>query len=148
MASSKAATPQAYLAELPADRAPLISDVRDFVNSHIPEGYAERMNWGMISWEVPLETYPDTYNGQPLLFAALAAQKNYNALYLNCISPADGGNRPLKEAYAAAGKKLDMGRSCLRFKTRDQLVEDAIAEMIAAMPVALFIARYEARRSK
>ena len=68
MVSSKAATPDAYIAELPLERRALIGRVRDLVNDHLPDGYVERMSWGMISWEIPLETYPETYNGQPLVY--------------------------------------------------------------------------------
>jgi len=85
MVSSKAPTPEAYIAELPPERAALVSRLRDLVNANLPDGYVERMSWGMISWEVPSERYPDTYNGQPLVYAGLAAQKNHHALYLNCV---------------------------------------------------------------
>ena len=146
MVSSKAATPEAYIAELPPERAELVSHVRDLVNANLPDGYVERMNWGMISWEVPLERYPDTYNGQPLAFAGLAAQKNHTALYLNCVHASEERTRRLADAYAAAGKKLDMGKSCLRFKRADQLAEDVLAEAIASTPVDTFIAEYEAGR--
>jgi hypothetical protein len=75
MARSSATTVEAYLAELPDDRRDTVAAVRQVVLDHLPEGYQERMNWGMISYEVPLERYPETYNGQPLMYAALAAQK-------------------------------------------------------------------------
>jgi len=148
MVSSKAATPEAYIAELPPEGAELIAHVRDLVNANLPDRYVERMNWGMISWEVPLERYPNTYNGQPLTYAGLAAQKNHNALYLNCAYSSEQEERKLREAYAAAGKKLDMGKSCLRFKRRDDLVEEAIAAAIASTPVEEFIAQYEAARMR
>ena len=146
MVSSKAATPEAYLAELPPERAELISRVRDLVNANLPAGYVERMNWGMISWELPLERYPDTYNKQPLVYAGLAAQKNHNALYLNCIYASDERSGRLSEAYAAAGKKLDMGKSCIRFKKAEDLAEDALAEAIRSVPLPEFIAEYERSR--
>ena len=143
MVSSKAATPEAYIAELPPDRAELISRVRDLVNRNLPEGFVERMNWGMISWELPLERYPDTYNKQPLVYAGLAAQKNHNALYLNCIYASDERTRRLGEGYAAAGKKLDMGKSCIRFKKAEDLAEEVLAEAIRSVPVDAFITEYE-----
>ncbi|WP_199792400.1 DUF1801 domain-containing protein [Allosphingosinicella vermicomposti] len=87
MASSEAATPEAYIAALPTERAAAIAHVRDLVNANLPDGYVEGMNWGMIVWEVPLSRYPDTYNKQPLGYAALAAQKSHYALYLNGILP-------------------------------------------------------------
>jgi len=119
--------------------------VRALVNSNLPSGYVERMNWGMISWELPLETY-STHNGQPLGFAALAAQKNYNALYLNCIYASEERTGKLKAAFADAGKKLDMGKSCIRFKKVDQLAEEALAAAIASVPVEELIAQAEASR--
>ena len=146
MVSSKAATPEAYLAELPPERAALISHVRDLVNAHLPPGYVERMSWGMISWEVPLERYPDTYNGQPLAYAGLAAQKTHCALYLNCVYASEARTARLREAWAAEGRKLDMGKSCIRFKKRDDLAEEVLARTIASVPVDAFIAEYEASR--
>ena len=146
MVSSKAAAPEDYIAELPPERAALVSRLRDIVNANLPEGYVERMSWGMIGWEVPLETYPDTYNGQPLVFAGLAAQKNHTALYLNCIYASDARTERLKAAWAAAGKKLDMGKSCMRFKGADDVAEDALAEAIRSVPLDAFIAEYEASR--
>ena len=148
MVSSKAATPEAYLAELPPERQALASKVRDLVNANLPPGYVERMNWGMISWELPLERYPDTYNGQPLAYAGLAAQKNYTALYLNFIYASDERTQQLRDAYAAAGKKLDMGKSCLRFRKPEDLAEDVLARAIASVPVDSFIAEHERTRAK
>ncbi len=148
MVSSKAATPEDYIAELPPERAELVAHVRKLVNDHLPEGYRETMAWGMICWGIPLSVYPDTYNKQPLGYAGLAAQKNYFALYLNCVYGSEERTERLKQAYAAAGKKLDMGKSCLRFKKREDLVEDAIAREIASTPPDQFIAEYEATRAR
>ncbi len=148
MVSSKAATPDAYIAELSPERQALVTRLRDLVNANLPPGYVERMNWGMISWEVPLERYPDTYNGQPLSYAALAAQKSHTALYLNCVYASEERTERLKQAWAAAGKKLDMGKSCLRFKREDQVADDLLAETIRSIPVERFIAEYEAGRGR
>lgn len=148
MVSSKAPTPEAYLDELPADRAALVSRLRDLVNANLPDGYVERMSWGMISWEVPSERYPDTYNGQPLVYAGLAAQKNYTALYLNCVYASEGRTERLRSAWAAAGKKLDMGKSCLRFKRAEDVAEQVLAETLRSIPVDRFIAEYEAGRAR
>jgi hypothetical protein len=146
MVSSKAPTPEAYLDELPPERAGFVSRLRDLVNANLPDGYVERMNWGMISWEVPLERYPDTYNGQPLVYAGLAAQKNHTALYLNCVYASEARTERLKAAWAAAGRKLDMGKSCLRFKRPEDVAEDVLAETIRSIPVERFIAEYEVGR--
>ncbi len=143
MVSSKASTPEAYLAELPPERRELVSRVRDLVNANLPEGYRETMAWGMICWGIPLERYPNTYNGQPLGYAALAAQKNHLSLYLNGVYASEERAQRLKQAYAAAGKKLDMGKSCIRFKKAEDLAEDAIAEAIRSVPPDQFIAEYE-----
>ena len=142
MARSAAATVAEYLAELPTERRAVVATVRDLVNRHLPPGYVETMRWGMISWELPLERFPTTYNGQPLGVAALAAQKSHYALYL----PAADGDPALGEALAhawrAAGKKLDMGKSCLRFRRLDDLVPDAVGAALAASPPEVLIAQH------
>ena len=148
MVSSKAATPEAYLAELPPERRALVSRVSDLINANLPDGYLERMAWGMIAWELPLERYPNTYNGQPLTYAGLAAQKNHFALYLNCIYASEERSERLRRAYAAAGKKLDMGKSCIRFKKAEDLAEDALAEAIRSGSPDEFIAEYERARAR
>ena len=146
MASSNAATVEAYLAELPPERSAVISAVREVLLGSLPEGYEERMNWGMICYEVPLSTYPDTYNKQPLAYLALAAQKHYYALYLSCD---DRGQRErLREAFEASGKKMDMGKSCLRFRHFEDLPVDVIGEIVAATPPAALIAAAEAARTR
>ncbi|HET9639647.1 MAG TPA: DUF1801 domain-containing protein [Allosphingosinicella sp.] len=148
MVSSKAPTPEAYLDELPKERAVFVARLRDLINSNLPDGYVERMNWGMISWEVPLEHYPNTYNGQPLVYAGLAAQKNFTALYLNCVYASEERSRRLKARWAESGRKLDMGKSCLRFKRSEEVAEDVLAETIRSIPVDRFIAEYEAGRAR
>ena len=147
MVSSTAATPDAYIAELPPERADLVSRLRALVNAHLPPGYEERMSRGMIGWEVPLSRYRDTYNKQPLLYAALAAQKNHIALYLNCVHASAERTERFKARWRAAGKKLDMGKSCLRLKHWEDVAEDVLADEIAATPVDAFIAEYEQGRS-
>jgi hypothetical protein len=144
MVSSRAPTPEAYLDELPSDRAAFVSRLRNLVNANLPPGYVERMSWGMIGWEVPLETYSDTHNGQPLVYAGLAAQKNHTALYLNCVYVSQARSERLKAAWAATGRKLDMGKSCLRFKRPEDVAEAVLAETIRSIPVERFIAEYDA----
>jgi len=146
MARSNAKTPAAYLKELPADRRREVARVRDMVRKHLPDGYRETMNWGMITYEVPLDRHPKTYNGQPLCYAALAAQKNYLSLYLMPIDAAALAR--LKTAFAKAGKKLNMGKSCIRFKRADDLPLDAIGAEIAAVPVVKFVEQIEASRRR
>ena len=137
---SQAATVSDYLEELPADRRAAIAQVLALVRTALPDGYDEVMRWGMITWEVPLSVSGPTYNGKPLMYAALASQKRHMALYLcgvNCLPGVEDG---LRTAYAAAGRKLDLGKACLRFRRLDDLLPEAVAEVIAAVPVADFVA--------
>lgn len=147
MASSKATTVEQYLAELPAERRAVVAAVREVVLRSLPAGYREAMNWGMIAYEVPLDRYPNTYNGQPLMYAALAAQKHNFALYLIGPSQDPEQARWLADRFAAAGKRLDMGKSCLRFRTLDDLPLETIGELLAGTSPDAFIARHEASRT-
>ncbi len=147
MAHSDAPTPDAYLAELELGRAAELGRVRDALNAAMPEGYVERMAWGMIGWEVPIEVSGPTYNKQPLVYAALAAQKNYNALYLNCVYASAERTERLRQAFAEAGKKLDMGKSCIRFKRADDLPLDAIAREVGSMSPEEFAGVTDAARA-
>lgn len=146
MVQSKAASVAQYLAELPPERRAVVSKVRDMVNAHIPAGYKETMAFGMIGWGIPLSRYPQTYNKQPLAYVALAAQKNNYSLYLMGVYGVGEQEKKLRAAAAAQGKKLDMGKSCLRFKKADDLPLDVIGELIASMSVEDYIAVYEASR--
>jgi hypothetical protein len=137
---SDAATVTQYLDELPEDRRAAIGHVLALVRANLPEGYDEVMRWGMITWEVPMAASGPTYNGKPLMYAALANQKRHMALYLcgaNCLP---GIEARLRAAYDAAGKKLDLGKACLRFRRLDDLVPEAVAQVIAAVPVPVFVA--------
>jgi uncharacterized protein YdhG (YjbR/CyaY superfamily) len=146
MVQSKAPTPEQYLSELPEDRRAVVAAVRAVVLEHLPEGYQESMTWGMPTYEIPLERYPETYNKKPLAFAALAAQKNHYALYLMSVYADSEEETSLRSGFEAAGKKLDMGKSCIRFKKLEDLPLDVVAKVIAATPVDRFIERYEASR--
>jgi Domain of unknown function (DU1801) len=148
MARSAAATVEEYLAELPEDRRAALSAVRDVILRNLPEGYVEGMGFGMIGYVVPLERYPQTYNRQPLAFASLAAQKNYNTLYLMGVYGSPEQERRLREAFQAAGKKLDMGKSCIHFRSADDLPLDAIGHLVADTPPEALIARHEAARQR
>jgi hypothetical protein len=133
---------------LPEDRRGAIKAVRDVVRKHMPSGYKEGIEYGHISWSVPLSVYPDTYNGEPLCYAALASQKNHMALYLMCAY-ADG---PIKQrlvaGFKAAGKKLDMGKSCIRFKKLDDLPLDVIADATGAIPMKKYVEIAKAAHAK
>lgn len=140
MAQSDAATVADYLAELPPHRAAIVAHVRDLVNRSLPRGYEEGMGYGMITWSVPRSVYPDTYNGQPLAYVSLAAQKQHYALYLMGVYADSAQEARLREQWAARGTRLDMGRSCLRFTRLEDLHEDLVAEAIAAVPMAAYVA--------
>lgn len=136
---SNAATVDLYLADLPAERREMVETVRQLVMDNLPAGYEETMNWGMITYQVPLETYPDTYNKKPLMYAALASQKNYVSLYLIGIYADDGARQEFEAAYRATGKRYDVGKSCVRFRTLDDLPLPLIAKSVAAFSVEDFL---------
>jgi Domain of unknown function (DU1801) len=135
---SDAATVEEYLAELPKDRAEAIRAVREAILTNLPRGFEEAMNWGMITYQVPLETYPGTYNGKPLMYTALVSQRNYMVLYLMGIYASE---ESFERAYRATGKPLDVGKSCVRFKQLDDLPLDLIGECVASETVDTFVAR-------
>ena len=140
MVSTSTTTATDYLASLPQDRREVISAVRELILRNLPEGYQETINWGMLSYEVPLETYPDTYNKKPLSYVGLAAQKNYNSLYLMSVFQDPADYQELMEAFARMGVKPDMGKSCIRFKKLDQIPLEKIARLIAKTSVRDFVA--------
>lgn len=148
MVRSSAVTVEDYLDELAPDRREQIEIVRGVVVDNLPEGYEESMNWGMISWEIPLERYPKTYNKQPLMYAALASQKNYMSLYLMSVYSHEGTQTEFERRFKESGKRLNMGKSCVRFKKVDDLPLDLIADTIAATSVDEYIRSYEAARGK
>ncbi len=146
---SKAPSVAQYLASLPPERRPAMEAVRQLVRDNLDPAYQEGMQYGMIGWSVPHSIYPAGYHTdpkQPLPFAALASQKNHLSLYLMCTYAGDDGNSDaqwFRAAWAQTGKKLDMGKSCIRFKRAEDLAQDVIAEALRRMPVQAFIARYE-----
>ena len=149
---SDATTVEAYLAELPHDRRAALEVVRQTVLDHLPEGLVETMAWGMISYVVPLQTFADTYNGEPLVHTALANQKQHMSLYLNAIYADERIREDFEEAYRATGKRYDVGKSCVRFRRLDDLPLDVVAEAIQSTSAEQLIAQHEqamaARRSR
>ena len=148
---SNAASVEAYLAELPEDRRQAIKQVRETILAHLPEGFEEAVNWDMITYQVPLEVYPDTYNKKPLLYAALANQKNHMAVYLTGIYLDEELNRDFEARYRATGKRYDVGKSCVRFRKLDDLPLDLIGQSIEALEMEEFIDRTKglsARKAK
>ena len=148
---SKAETVSDYLAEMPPDRREAIEKVRETILQNLPDGYEEALNWGMITYQVPLEVYPDTYNKQPLMYAALANQKNHMSVYLIGIYMDEKSNQEFEESYKKSGKRYDVGKSCVRFRKLDDLPLHLIGESIKAMEMDEFVERTKgisARRAK
>ena len=141
-------TVEDYLNSIPAERKEAIKTVRNTILKNLPEGYEEISAYGMIAYVVPLNRYPNTYNKQPLTLAALASQKNYMAVYLNCTYGDKKNEEWFKEEYKKSGKKLDMGKSCVRFKKLDDLPLDLVGKVIKKVPVEQYIKIYEASRIK
>lgn len=137
-------TVDAYLHALPDDRRAALETVRTAILDHLPDGYVESMTWGMPTYEVPLDTYPDTYNGKPLMYAALASQKRHMAVYLTGIYMEEAARADFEARYRATGKRFDVGKSCVRFRTVDDLPLDLIADAIAAIDVDTFVERTKA----
>ena len=144
---SKATTVDEYLDELDDVRRDAVTTVRDVVLENLPEGYEEMMLFGMITYSIPLSIFPDTYNKQPLMYAALASQKRHMALYLTNVYGDGSLETWFRERYKATGKRLDMGKSCVRFRKLDDLPLDLVGEAIAMTPIDEFLAIYKASRS-
>ena len=147
MAQSTATTVDDYLNELADERQETISSVRQIILDNLPNGYEETMQYGMISYVIPLETYPVTYNKQPLAYISLASQKNYVSIYLMGVYGDRDTEQWFVEGYKASGKKLNMGKSCVRFKRLDDLPLDLIGEAVSRTTPDQFIELYEAARS-
>ena len=147
-ARSTARTPAAYVASLPPARRAELERVREVVRRHLPPGYEEAMRSGMIVYEVPLERYADTYNKQPLWYAALAAEKNYLTLHLLTVYGSGALKGKLEDGFRAAGKKLDMGKGCIRFRAADDLALDVVGEVVASVPLERFVAIAQAARRR
>jgi hypothetical protein len=113
--------------------------VRDVVRRHLPAGYEEVVSGPFLVWQVPLSEYSDTYNGNPFQYVALASQKSYLALYMVCAYAVPSLATRIRKGFDKAGKRLDMGRSCIRFRTADDLALDVIGEVVAATPMQRWI---------
>jgi hypothetical protein len=148
MAKSTAKTPSEYLAQLPAARRAELERVREVVRRRLPPGYVEAMGAGMIVYEVPLERSGDTYNGHPLWYAALAAQKNYLTLHLLAAYMNPPLKAKLEDGFRAAGKRLDMGKGCIRFQAADDLALDVVGDVVASVPLERFVAAAQAARKR
>jgi hypothetical protein len=131
---------------LPPDQRKTVSSARALVRKHIDKGFEEAMNWGAINWAVPLAELPDTYNGQPLTFVALGAHKSYCTLYLMSAYGDAKQKKWLAGEFKKAGKKFDMGKSCLHFKTMDDLAPKAVATVVASRTAKQWADMYRSTR--
>lgn len=145
MVRSEAATVEEYLAELPEDRRAAVSAVRDVILANLPDGYVEGIQWGMITYSVPLEVSGETYNGQPLGYVSLASQKNHLSLYLMGVY--GEREREFRAEFEATGRKPDMGKSCVRFKRVEDLPLDLVGREVARHSVDDYLAKVRAARS-
>ena len=146
---SEATSPDQYISELPADRRPAMEQLRQTIKANIPPGFEEVMSYGMIGYVVPHELYPDGYHCSPELplpFINLASQKNYIALYHSGVYADPKLLEWLKKEYAEqVPTKIDMGKSCIRFKKLEHIPYDLIGELCSKMTVDDWIALYESR---
>jgi hypothetical protein len=147
-AKKESAAVSAFLKALPADRRLEVERVRAVVLRHLPKGYEEAVGGKMLVYQVPLERYPDTYNKQPLWYAALASEKSYLSLHLMPIYGDAGERRRLEAAFEAEGKKPDMGKSCIHFRKADDLPLDAIGGIVASYPVDRWVEIARAARRR
>lgn len=134
-----AASIDEYLVNLPETRREALERVRRVITKNLPKGFEETIEFGMPSWVVPLSRYPKTYNKRPVLLAALASQKNHMAVYLTGIYGDEALRAWFEEAYGATGKKMDVGQSCVRFKTLADLPLEVIGDAIGKLGVDALI---------
>jgi uncharacterized protein YdhG (YjbR/CyaY superfamily) len=145
---SNAKTVAEYLKQLPPEKQAELKRVRAVIRKNLDSGFVEAISWGTISYEVPLARFPHTYNGHPLTYVALAAQKNHLSLYLMPAYADSGKHRWLAQEFKNAGKKLDMGKSCIRFQRAADLPLDAIGQLVASTSAEQWVTLYAAASSK
>ena len=145
-----ASTVAQYLAALPADRRAALSAVRKAINENLPDGYEEGMQFGMIGWYVPLSVYPAGYGENPkvpLSFVALASQKSGMVLHFLCFYGHPTLSTWFTSEYKKSGKKLDMGKGCVRFKSLEDLALDVVGRTVAHVSAEEHMANYLAARA-
>lgn len=138
----------AYLRGVPERWHDLLGSVFDVVAGAMPAGYELGMHWGMPTWVIPLERFPETYNKQPLAYVSIGAQKNYVSVYLMGVYSVPAELDTFREEWRAATGKLDMGKSCLRLRDAEAVDADLLARTVAGMPVDRFIETYERIRER
>ena len=147
-ATSKPTTPKQYLDALPADRKKAIQAIRKTINTHRDTRLKEGIQYGMVGWFVPHSVYPDGYHcdpAQPLPFASVASQKNHIGIYLFCLYTDEKEQARFVKAWKATGKRLDMGKSCIRVKILEDIPMDVLGEAISRMDCDKFIGVYESQ---
>jgi Domain of unknown function (DU1801) len=132
--NASSTTVSTFLASMPADRRREVERVRAVVRKHVPAGYEEVVSKNMLVYQVPLKRYPDTYNGKPLWYVALASEKSYLSLHLMPVYGSATLAKQLADGFRSAGKRLDMGKGCVHFKTADDLPLDVIGRIVATIP--------------
>lgn len=143
---SKAKTVAEYIASLPSDQREVLAAVRTVILANLDRGYQEAMQYGMVGYSVPHSRYPAGYHcdpKQPLPFAALAAQKNSFSLHLMGLYMNPGELKWFTQAWKASGKKLDMGKACVRFKKLDDVALAVVGEAFRRVSADAWIATYE-----
>jgi len=144
---SKAATPEAYMAEIPEERQTAFSKLRSIIKKNLPKGFTETMGYGMLGWVVPHSKYPAGYHcnpKDPLPFMGIASQKNFIAIYHMGLYANPTLLKWFTAAHAKASpKKLDMGKSCIRYKNPDDIPFDLIGELSSKITPDDWIAIYE-----
>jgi hypothetical protein len=146
MVSSTATTVNQYIKLLPEDRKEIVSELRKLILQNLPQGYEEIMEYGMICYVIPLSKYPNTYNKKPLVYCALASQKNYVSLYLSCVYVDKATRREFEDAYESSGKKMNAGKSCIRFRSLTDVPLPVVKKAIKKFKVKKFIEIYENSR--
>jgi len=148
---STAKSPDDYLAALPSERREVLERIRAVIVKNLDVGFEEGMQYGMIGYYVPHRIYPAGYHcdpREPLPFASLASQKNHMAIYLMCIHGSEEHSKWFREAWLATGRKIDMGKACVRFKRIEDVALDVLGEAIRRVPTQAFITHYEAALKK
>lgn len=146
MATTKPTSVSEYLASLPAERREALEAVREAINRNLPRGYEEGMQYGMIGWYVPHTVYPPGYHcnpTEPLPFAGLASQKNHMGLYLFGLYGNEEGVERFRREWEATGRKLDMGKACVRFRKLQDVPLEVLGAAVKRMPVKKFVEHYE-----
>jgi len=148
MAAKPQQTVAEFLSQLPPDRRAEVKRVRALIRKNLPAGYEEVITKNMLVYQVPLRDYDETYNGKPLWYIALASEKSYLSLHLMSIYGDRAQAQQLEDGFRLAGKKLDMGKSCIHFRTADDLPQETIARVVSSMPMKRWVAIVKAAKTR